>query len=428
MSEPQCVVINRLATGVPGMDEVLGGGIPEYSFNMIAGAPGTGKTTMAEQIMFTNATGERPALHFTVLGEPPLKMLRYQQQFDFFDVARVGRDIRFLNLSEEVLQRNFTAVFDRIVHEVEQANPGIVVIDSFRTVIRTSESPASGELDLQHFVQRLALKLTSWKATTFLLGEYTENESRSPVFTVADGVYWLSNDIERNSTMRKMRVTKIRGQAPLSGLHSMRITSAGVEIFPRQMRRSAISASTDRANMDRRLSTGVAKLDEMISGGIPRGDSILVSGPSGSGKTIIGTQFIAAGVEKDESGVIAVFEEHPETYIARAMMLGIAIPDTIARGKLEVMYLRPLDLSRGRDASRHPGACQPARCMPRAHRLPVRLRARPGAQLQAGLQGIVLSPDPVAYRDKRDGDVDDGDLRIDRVPALFPVQHLLPGR
>lgn len=342
MSEHGRVVIRKLRSGVPGFDEVLGGGIPEYSFNMIAGSPGTGKTTMAEQIMFANATPERPALHFTVLGEPPLKMLRYQQQFDFFDLSRVGKDVRFLNLSEEVLQRDFDAVFHRIVSEVEKANPGIVVVDSFRTAIRTSELPGGSELDLQHFVQRLALRLTSWETTAFLLGEYGESESRSPVFTVADGVFWLSNEIERNATVRKMRVTKIRGQAPLAGMHTMRITGAGVEVFPRQPRRADPGT---RRNFTTRLSTGVAELDKMMSGGIPAGDSILVSGPTGAGKTIIGTQFIAAGVNAGECAVIAVFEEHPETYIARTESLGFAIREMMDRGKLDIMYLRPLDLS-----------------------------------------------------------------------------------
>src|SRR5689334_20820481 len=78
------VSITALPTGVPGLDEVLGGGIPEYSFNLIAGSPGTGKTTLAQQMLFTLGTDTRPALHFTVLGEPPLKLMRYQQQFSFF--------------------------------------------------------------------------------------------------------------------------------------------------------------------------------------------------------------------------------------------------------------------------------------------------------------------------------------------------------
>src|SRR5579859_4700936 len=93
------VTISPLLTGVPGLDEVLGGGVPEFSFNLIAGAPGTGKTTLCQQIMFGLATPERPALHFTVVGEPPLKMLRYQQQFAFFDPAKVGASVQFVNLS-----------------------------------------------------------------------------------------------------------------------------------------------------------------------------------------------------------------------------------------------------------------------------------------------------------------------------------------
>ena len=209
MSEQPRVVIRKLPSGVPGLDEVLGGGVPEYSFNLIAGAPGTGKTTMAQQIMFANATPQRPAVFFTVLGEPPVKMLRYQQQFGFFDPKRVGVDIHFINLTEEVLHRNLDAVLDRITREVETRNPSIVIVDSFRTVVRTTEGPDVSELDLQYFVQRLALRLTSWETTSFLIGEFAEGESRNPVFTVADGVIWLLNEVERNSSVRKLRVTKV---------------------------------------------------------------------------------------------------------------------------------------------------------------------------------------------------------------------------
>ena len=82
------VTINRLATGVPGLDALLGGGLPEFSFNLLAGPPGSGKTTLAHQMMFALASSTRPALYFTVLGEPPLKMLRYQQQFEFSTARR----------------------------------------------------------------------------------------------------------------------------------------------------------------------------------------------------------------------------------------------------------------------------------------------------------------------------------------------------
>ena len=112
MSHDAKVGIPRLATGVPGLDAVLGGGLPELSFNILAGSPGSGKTTLAHQIVFANATPTRPALYFTVLGEPALKMLRYQQQFAFFDPAQVGAAIRFINLSQVVLEKDLDAVLE----------------------------------------------------------------------------------------------------------------------------------------------------------------------------------------------------------------------------------------------------------------------------------------------------------------------------
>src|SRR5688572_15031874 len=104
MNGPRRVLIRQLATGVPGLDDVLGGGLPELSFNLIVGGPGSGKTTLAHQIMFANATAARPGLYFTIVGEPPLKMLRYQQQYSFFDPAKVNGVIRFASLSRELEQ------------------------------------------------------------------------------------------------------------------------------------------------------------------------------------------------------------------------------------------------------------------------------------------------------------------------------------
>src|ERR1700727_1177527 len=120
------VTINKLPTGVPGLDEIVGGGFPEYSFNIIAGAPGSGKTTMAHQFVFANATPERPALYFTVLGESAIKMLRYQQQYTFFDPSKLPDSIRFINLSEIVLGKNLGAVLAEITKDVEKANPAVV--------------------------------------------------------------------------------------------------------------------------------------------------------------------------------------------------------------------------------------------------------------------------------------------------------------
>jgi circadian clock protein KaiC len=342
MSEHKKVTIKQLPTGVRGLDEILGGGLPEYSFNIIGGTPGCGKTTLAHQIVFANATPEKPAIYFTVLGEPALKMLRYQQQFEFFDHAKLKDSIRFVNLSQVALEENLNAVLERIVSEVNAVNPGIVVVDSFRTVMWKLQS-GDATVELQAFIQRLALYLASWQATSFLIGEYTETEIQNhPVFTVADGLIWLSQQVEHNSIVRKLQVMKLRGQASVPGLHTIRITDNGLQAFPRTFgfQDEVVKKASGRA-----LSTGAPALDALMNGGIREGESVLISGPSGSGKSILGAQFIHEGIRQGEPGIIAIFEERPDAYIQRAAKLGMDFAKAIQDGMLEILYMRPLDLS-----------------------------------------------------------------------------------
>ena len=340
------VPIRRLATGVPGLDAVLGGGVPEFSFNVIAGTPGAGKTTLVQQIMFTLARVERPALFFTVLGEPPLKMLRYQQQFEFFDLAKVNASVRFVNLAKEARNGGLDAVLKRIVQEVEASSPAIVIVDSFRSVMQAIKRHTE-ELDVQHFVQELGMRLTGWEATTFLVGEFqlTETENH-PIFTVADGLVWLHQSLDRNSMVRKMQVMKMRGQAPIPGLHTFRITDRGIQVFPRLIAGPpALSPAvhgTKTKHQPPRLSVGVTRLDEMLGGGIPSGYSVLVAGPSGSGKSVLATEFIREGARRGEAGVIAVFEKRPSEY---AHTSAVGLDHAVHDGRVGIIHTRPLDLS-----------------------------------------------------------------------------------
>ena len=339
---PAKVTIRKLPTGVRGLDDILGGGIPEYSFNIIAGPPGGGKTTLAHQIVFANATEQNPAIYFTVLGEPALKMLRYQQQYSFFDLAKMGKAVRFINLSEVVLGKDLEAVLAGIIAQVTALNPGIVVVDSFRTVVRRAFA-TTGELEMQSFIQRLAQFLTSWQATTFLVGEYVQEEMRdNPIFTIADGLLWLSQVPDRNSVGRKLQIIKLRGQESVPGLHTIRISGDGLQAFSRTL---GFVAQEKRPAQRRRLSMGIPELDKMMGGGILEGDSLLVAGPSGTGKSALATQFIAAGLRNGEPGIIAIFEERPKGYTSRADSFGLDLKSPQDEGKLEVIYLRPLDLS-----------------------------------------------------------------------------------
>jgi len=335
------VKIQRLKTGVPGLDNLMGGGLPEFSFNLIAGSPGSGKTTLAHQIMFALATPASPALFFSVFGEPTLKMLRYQQQFPFFDAEKLKQSIHYFNLSAELVDGDFDRVLARIIEEVKKYSPGFVFVDSFRSVVY-SKDKALGDADLERFVQHLGMHLATWQATTFLIGEYLIPESESsPVFTIADGIFWMSQNLSRNSMVRKIQVVKIRGQAQAPGLHTFRISDHGIQIYPRAIVNAGAAAESTVNTLpeEQRVPMGIPGLDDMLGGGLPTGYSLLVVGPSGSGKTILSTQFLAEGARRNETGVIAAFEKSP------SQLLSNTIKALIDAKQVGVIETRALDLS-----------------------------------------------------------------------------------
>ena len=194
------VSIQRLPSGIPGFDAVLGGGVPEFSFNVIAGPPGAGKTTLVHQMMFALARPDRRALFFTVLGESPLKMLRYQQQFTFFDVAKMKESVRFINLAEEV-RGGLAVVLQRIVNEVEAALTGTGV-----TVVMTAE------LEDSYADRRLSPHATAFLTDAIILQRYVE----------VDG-----------HLQRVMAVVKLRGSDHSKDLRFFEAISDGIVVGER---------------------------------------------------------------------------------------------------------------------------------------------------------------------------------------------------
>jgi circadian clock protein KaiC len=336
------VTISLLPTGVPGLDEVLGGGLPEFSFNLIVGPPGSGKTTLAHQLMFALATKQRPAVFFTVLGEPALKMLRYQQQFEFFDFGRIDESIRFINLSDDVASGKLERVLGRITQEVETCAAGLVFVDSFRSIMVEARHQPRGALGMQQFIQQLGIHLSGWQATTFLVGEYPSQTDPHPVFTLADGLLSLEQSVFRNSMVRQLQVLKMRGTSSRPGRQTFRISNSGVEVFPAALVRDdheAMQVAAESRPVRARLTTGVPGLDDMMGGGLPAGYSMLVAGPSGSGKSILATAFLAEGVRRGEPGVIVAFEQSPSQSSIRT------IHDMVRAGQVGLLNTRTLDLS-----------------------------------------------------------------------------------
>nr|MDA3934309.1 protein kinase [Gammaproteobacteria bacterium] len=237
---------------------------------------------------------------------------------------------------------HFGHVLTRIAEEVKDFSPSFVFVDSFRSVVQSGQGDAKGMSDMQRFIHQLGMQMTSWQATTFLLGEYLTAESESsPIFTVADGILWLTQNLHRNSVLRKMQVVKMRGQSQATGLHTFRINDAGIQVFPRAIIKQSAVTEPDsmESTQEQRVPMGVPGLDEMLGGGLPIGYSLLVVGPSGAGKTILATQFLAEGVRRGETGVIAAFEKSPSQLLSKD--LNAMVKD----GKVGVIDTRSLELS-----------------------------------------------------------------------------------
>ena len=333
------VLIHRLATGVPGLDSVLGGGLPEFSFNLITGPPGSGKTTLAHQLMFALAGPDRPALFFTMLGEPPLKVLRYQQQFSFYDPDRVNAGIRYVNLGEEAATGRFDQVLAGIMQAVADSSPALVFIDSFLSILPEPGAPSAQALDAHQFIQQLGVLLSSWRITSFLLGEWSSDREPHPISSIADGLLALSQSVYRNAMVRKLQVLKLRGQASSPGIHTFRMTGAGIQVFPATVPSSPAGAGAALPESRQRLAMGVPGLDAMLGGGLPAGYSLLVAGPSGSGKTLLATAFLAEGVRRGEPGVLVAFEQTP------SQSWDPTINRLVESGQLGLINTRLLDLS-----------------------------------------------------------------------------------
>ena len=405
------VRIRRLGTGVPGLDTVLGGGLPELSFNLIAGGPGCGKTTLAHQFVFANATETQTALYFTIFGEPAIKMLRYQQQFEFFEASKVGAAIRFVHLGKEMIDGGLDMVMERITQEIAATEARFVVVDSFRSIARSVATAGARveQMDLERFVQLLALVLTTYEATTFLIGEYSEQERNSnPVFTVADGILWLSQVVVHNSAVRRVQAMKMRGAAPVPGLHTIKLTDHGLRVYPRL---SKPDERTVVSGPGQKKKTGVPGLDAMLGGGIPEGYSMLVVGPSGSGKSMLATQFILEGVRAGETAVLAVFEKRPDEYL-RTVPAGPGARAADRRRQDEARLHPSPGSVRGRSTRGASGSDHPSGGEARRHRLALGLRARPRVPLSRGVPRVAL---PDGRRPHEPGRDADPHRRADRV-------------
>lgn len=330
--------MERLETGDAGLDQVLGGGLPEGSLIVVAGPPGSGKTILAQQICFANATADRKALYYTTWSEPHDKIVRHLEPFAFFDASALGDRIEFLHLAELIdaeQEDAFRVAEGEIVRQSFETKPSVIVIDSSKALHDVID-PES----FRRSIYDLASKVAHTDAVLILVGEYSAEETRSqPEFAVADGIVQLENEARGPVDRRWLRVLKMRGAESVAGQHSFRISETGFEVFPRLETTLPKIVPTQKE----RAAFGVKKLDAATGGGIPRGDSTLLIGPSGVGKTLLALRFVAAGLEQGERCLHISFQESEDQVREKAAAAGWDWYG-VGEDKLVIRHIRPVEL------------------------------------------------------------------------------------
>ena len=330
--------IERLKTGNTNLDEILHGGFVVNTINVIMGAPGTGKTILAEQLVFSNATPEAPALYLTTLSEPLDKFIQHGQSYGFFDSVKVGETVFYEDLGAIVRERGIAELAEIVTELITQRSPRLIVVDSFKAL---TELIVSAQ-ERRTILFDLASVLSAYQCTTFFIGEYSgDMMTELPEFAIADSILMLLKQSTGVREQRFLRVEKLRGSASSPGMHAFNISAEGLVLFPRLLTPDVSPLYTSNPE---RVNTGIAGLDDMIEKGFWGGSTTLVAGPTGSGKTIIGLHFIREGAINNEPGVYLGLQENP-VQLSRVMRNFDWDPDTLLESKaFELMYRSPVEM------------------------------------------------------------------------------------
>src|SRR5690348_3284917 len=346
-----------VATGVAGLDDVLGGGLPVNRLYLLDGAPGTGKTTIALQFLLEGAKYGERGLYVTLsetreeLAEVASSHGWSLDELEVFDLpaeseGAAAEAYTIFHPAEVELQQTIDSIFAA----VEESGATRVVLDSLSEMRLLARDP------LRFRRQILALKqfFSGRSCTVLLLDDKTAPEGDLQLQSLAHGVVVLEHiALEYGAERRRLQVMKLRGRRFTGGYHDFRIRTGGLEVFPRINAESPAAADETRV-----LASGSRELDQLLGGGLPTGTSVLITGPAGTGKSVLATQYACAVAERGEKVQFYLFDERMGTFVSRADGLGMRVSELIANGQLRVSQIEPTQLSPGEFASRVAGAVE----------------------------------------------------------------------
>jgi len=345
----------RAATGIRGLDEILGGGLPVSRLYLVQGAPGTGKTTLALQFLFEAVRLGQPALYVT-LSESKEELLQAARSHGW---SLEGITFHQLEKARDSAEPDGTYTFyhpadvelsettERVCQEIDRVKATRVVFDSLSEVRLLAQDP------LRYRRQILALKtfFTHRKCTVLLLDDCVSRGDEQQLQTIAHGVLALENTpTDYGVTARRLLILKMRGVALQEGYHDFEIKTGGLSIYPRlnAAAERASATANERGNQPTKsLSSGVPELDKLLGGGMDHGTSTLIIGPSGSGKSSLATQYVWQTLKRKERVACYLFEEGRTSFITRSEGQAMNLRPHLDRGDLAITQVDPSKLSPG---------------------------------------------------------------------------------
>ena len=342
--------VERAATGIPGLDGILGGGLPANHLYLVEGEPGAGKTTLGLQFLIEGAAKGEPGMYVT-LSETADELrgvaASHGWNLDGIEIFELGglegremdQGYTIFHPAEVELQQTVDAVFDA----VKKREPRRLVFDSLSEMRLLAREPLRFRRQILGVKQFFAGR----ECTVIMLDDKTAPEGDLQLHSLAHGVIVLEHvALEYGSERRRLQVTKIRGLQFRGGYHDFRVATGGIQVYPR------ILHDVPKGEIgNKTLKTGSKSLDTLLGGGITCGTSVLITGAAGTGKSVLATQFSRAALNRGERVRFYLFDERLATFRQRTGALGISVDEEIDNGMLTMRQVEPTDLSPGEFAS-----------------------------------------------------------------------------
>ncbi|HYP98725.1 MAG TPA: ATPase domain-containing protein [Polyangiaceae bacterium] len=320
-------LVERTKTGVFGLDTLLRGGLVRGAIYLVMGRPGTGKTTLGNQLCFEHVKQGGRAAYMTLLAESHAAMLKNLHTMSFFDPNVINNGLSYVGAYRALRDEKLRGLLDMVRRVILDEKATLLVIDG----ISPARAIAENDVALKEFVVELQMLSAMTNCTTILLANMTAADANDPEHTMVDGLIELSFEQFRRRTFRTIEVLKFRGTRHLLGRHELEIGSDGVSIHPR-LEDLLDGSERPAPASNQRLRTGIRELDLMLHGGVLRGTTSVALGFSGSGKTTLGLHFLHSGAEAGEPGLLFGFYESPDRVLQGGARVGLDLEQHATSG------------------------------------------------------------------------------------------------